>query len=135
MTEQRNTLNTVESEEKQAPASKPKSNKKNRVGGQVKSVLEGSFLAKGKVTKMLPFLVFLTALGLALIFSSNSANKIIIEISRTKKQIEEYRYSYINTKSKLLQTSKQSEIAKRLANRGVKESKIPPRKILITTYN
>ena len=133
MTDQRNTLKTDEVEEKQPQPKSHSTEKKIKVGGRIKGLLEGSFLAKEKVTKMLPFLIFLTLLGLILIYSSNIANRTVIEISRTKKQIEEYRYSYINTKSKLLQTSKQSEIAKRLVNRGIKESKIPPRKIIITS--
>jgi len=67
--------------------------------------------------------------------TSNYANRTIITISKTKKQIEEQRFEYINTKSKLMQTSRQTEIAKRLANSGLKESKIPPRKIVIDQTN
>jgi hypothetical protein len=134
MAEQRNTINELKSSQQEPkPAEETKKKEHSQIGGRVKGILEGSFLAKEKVTKMLPFLVFLTILGITLIFSSNYANKTIIESGKTKKLIEEYRYSYINTKSKLMQTVKQSEIAKRLAVRGIKESKIPPRKILIQT--
>jgi len=99
--------------------------------GKVKSILEGSFLVREKVIRLLPFLIFLTFIGLLYIFNSNYANRSIISISRTKKQIEEQRFEYINTKSKLMHTTRQTEIAKRLQVRGLKESKTPPRKILI----
>jgi hypothetical protein len=114
------------------PAAKPKSKRKP---SGVKSILEGSFLVRDKVIRLLPFLIFLTGIGLLYIFNSNYANRTIISISKTKKQIEEQRFEYINTKSKLMQTTRQTEIAKRLLNSGLKESKTPPRKILIDPAN
>jgi hypothetical protein len=45
--------------------------------------------------------------------------------------LQELRFNYISTKSKLMQSSRQSELVHRLEARGIKESKIPPRKIII----
>ncbi|MFA5973883.1 MAG: FtsL-like putative cell division protein [Lentimicrobiaceae bacterium] len=132
MAELRNLINS-EAEDAVAepkPAKQAKSSGKP-AGGKIKSVLEGSFLAREKVIRLLPFLLFLTGIGLLYIFNSNYANRTIISISKTKKQIEEQRFEYINTKSKLVQITRQTEIAKRLQNSGLKESKTPPRKILI----
>lgn len=130
MNELRNTIipEPEEVAEGPKPEKQPKSKKKP---SGVKSILEGSFLVREKVIKLLPFLIYLTCIGLLYIFNSNYANRTIISISRTKKQIEEQRFEYINTKSKLMQTTRQTEIAKRLQNSGLKESKIPPRKIVI----
>jgi cell division protein FtsL len=134
MAELRNTIisepEEIASEPK--PEAKPKTKKKP---SGVKSILEGSFLVREKVIKLLPFLIYLTCIGLLYIFNSNYANRTIISISKTKKQIEEQRYEYINTKSKLMQTTRQTEIAKRLQSNGLKESKTPPRKILIDQAN
>jgi len=139
MDERRNTINTIAEEvvadtkvvpESAEDVKKPKV-KTKPAGGKIKSVLEGSFLVREKVIGLLPFLIFLTGIGLLYIFNSNFANRTIISISKTKKQIEEQRFEYINTKSKLMQTTRQTEIAKRLQNSGLKESKTPPRKILI----
>jgi hypothetical protein len=119
-------------------AAEPKPEKKPKAGKKpsgVKSILEGSFLVREKVIGLLPFLIFLTCIGLLYIFNSNYANRTIISISKTKKQIEEQRFEYINTKSKLMQTTRQTEIAKRLQNSGLKESKTPPRKIVIEQTN
>jgi hypothetical protein len=136
MAELRNTINIEEPEvaAEPKPAKQPKS-KKKAPSGKVKSILEGSFLVRDKVIRLLPFLLFLTGLGLLYIFNSNYANRTIISISKTKKQIEEQRFEYINTKAKLMQTTRQTEIAKRLQNSGLKESKTPPRKILIEETN
>ena len=98
---------------------------------RLRIVLEGSFLTREKVISQLPYLIFLTFIGLAYIFNSNYADKTVIRISRTKNQLEELRFDYINTKSKLMQATRQSELVHRLENRGVKESKIPPRKIIV----
>jgi len=141
MAELRNTINieteevvaepkTLSAEEQSAKKTKGKS-KGKKARGNVKSILEGSFLVREKVIGLLPFLIFLTGIGLLYIFNSNYANRTIISISKTKKQIEEQRFEYINTKSKLMQTTRQTEIAKRLQYSGLKESKTPPRKILI----
>jgi hypothetical protein len=145
MTELRNTINiepeVVASEPKPSPADEQSAkkskgkNKSKQAGGKVKSILEGSFLVREKMIGLLPFLVFLTGIGLLYIFNSNYANRTIITISKTKKLIEEQRFEYINTKSKLMQTTRQTEIAKRLQNSGLKESKTPPRKILIDQTN
>ena len=145
MAELRNTINTepevvaaepktLSAEEQTANKTKRKS-KGKKTGGQIKGILEGSFLVREKVIGLLPFLIFLTGIGLLYIFNSNYANRTIITISKTKKQIEEQRFEYINTKSKLMHTTRQTEIAKRLQNSGLKESKTPPRKILIDQTN
>ena len=149
MAELRNTIN-IEAEEVAAEAmvekegsgegtdkgkEKGKQKGKGKTTGKVKSILEGSFLVRDKVIGLLPFLIFLTCLGLLYIFNSNYANSTIISISKTKKQIEEQRFEYVNTKSKLMQITRQTEIAKRLQSSGLKESKTPPRKILIDQEN
>ena len=143
MAELRNTIN-IETEKvvsepktKDAPGQEPKEpkGKGKQAAGKVKSILEGSFLVREKMIGLLPFLIFLTGIGLLYIFNSNYANRTIITISKTKKQIEEQRFEYINTKSKLMQTTRQTEIAKRLQNNGLKESKTPPRKIVIEQTN
>jgi len=141
MAELRNTINietkevraephALSAEEQTARKAKNKS-KGKQAGGKIKGILEGSFLVREKVIGLLPFLVFLTGIGLLYIFNSNYANRTIITISKTKKQIEEQRFEYINTKSKLMHTTRQTEIAKRLQYSGLKESKTPPRKIVI----
>jgi hypothetical protein len=130
MNDNRNTINTGPEEFTAEPQAEKKPRFVKKPSG-VKSILEGSFLVREKVIGLLPFLIFLTGIGLLYIFNSNYANRTIISISKTKKQIEEQRFEYINTKSKLMQTTRQTEIAKRLQNSGLKESKTPPRKIVI----
>ena len=111
------------------PEVKPEKMKKG--GSMLRWVLDGTFLSKKTVIRQLPFLLTLTAMGLAYIFNSNYADKTVIQTNRTKSELEELRFNYINTKSKLMQGTRQSELVHRLEFRKVKESKIPPRKIII----
>jgi hypothetical protein len=120
-------------EPQQEEVHQPKKKVRRKLGLGIKSVLDGNFLTRDKVIGLLPFLGFVTILGVLLIFNSNYADKTIIEISKTKRLNEELRYEYIVTKSKLMQLSRQSQLAKTLASTGLKESTIPPKKILIET--
>jgi hypothetical protein len=128
MEEKPNTIKKQEEPEVQ-PIEEPVKKKKAR--NKLYWVLDGTFLSRDNVIRQLPFLLTLTLMGLAYIFNSNFADKTIIQISRTKNELEELRFNYINTKSKLMQGSRQSELVHRLEARGVKESKIPPRKIIL----
>lgn len=93
------------------------------------SILDGSFLTRENLLSQLPFIIFITFLAIFYIANSYNAEKTIIEINRTKKQLEELRYEYITTKSNLMFQSKQSEVAYRLAASQVKESTVPPIKL------
>ncbi|MGE5382456.1 MAG: FtsL-like putative cell division protein [Omnitrophica WOR_2 bacterium] len=97
------------------------------------SVLDGSFLTRENLLRQIPFIIFITFLGIIYIANSYNAEKTIIEISRTKKELEELRYEYITTKSSLMFQSKQSEVAYRLSTSQVKESTVPPVKLVINT--
>lgn len=94
------------------------------------SILDGSFLTRENLLKQIPFIIFITFLAIIYIANSYNAEKTIIEINRTKKQLEELRYEYITTKSKLMFQSKQSEVAYRLSASQVKESTVPPIKLI-----
>ncbi len=132
MTRLENTLDKEEDVDQQEfvedNSSKSKHSNKS---GSLKGILVGSFLGPNRVIRQLPFLFYLTALGLLYIFNSNLANRTVITINKTKKQIEEQRFEYVNTKSGLTKSSRQTEIAKSLEKIGIKESKTPARKILI----
>jgi hypothetical protein len=123
--------NTIRGQQEPVSAAEEKADPKPKKRSRVRIVLEGSFLTRDSMIRQLPFLVLLTLIGLVYIFNSNYSDKMVIQISKTKKELEELRYNYINTKSKLMQGTRQSELVHRLEARGVKESKLPPRKIVI----
>lgn len=108
-------------------------NKNVSFSRSVASILDGSFLTRENLLKQIPFIIFITFLGIFYIANSYNAEKTIIEIGKTKKELEELRYEYITTKSNLMFQSKQSEVAYRLVNSQVKESLVPPVKLIHKT--
>jgi hypothetical protein len=115
------------------PSENPFTRKK--VGKSMHSMLDGTFLSRAKFRRALPFILFLMLLGV--IYISN-----IFHVERTKRQIDdleeelrELRYEYISSRSKLMFKSKPSEIAIKLEETGIRESMVPPRKIMVSKDN
>ncbi len=106
-------------------------NQKVDVGGSLHSILDGSFLTRNNLVQQVRFILFLTLIGVFYIANSYNSEKTIIEISRIKRELEELRFEHITTKSNLMFHSKQSEVAVKLKNTGVKESLVPPVKIYV----
>ncbi len=97
-----------------------------------KSILTGSFLSKELVVQSLPFIFFLTFLGVCYIANGYQAEKVIRRLYSTTNEIKELRSEYITTKSELMVISKQSQVASSTAEMGLKELTSPPKKIVIT---
>ena len=95
------------------------------------SILRGDILTLEKVIKLLPLILFITALIILYIWNGYWADKKVREISKIKKELKELRSEDITTRSELMYNSKQSEIARRLDTTGIKESVVPPQKIFI----
>ena len=98
----------------------------------LKSILTGSFLSKEKVVDSLPFIFFLTFLGVCMIANGYQAEKVIRQLYKTNNSLKELRSEYITTKSDLMIISKQSQVANATAEMGLKELTSPPKKIVLT---
>jgi len=116
--------------ESKAPEKKSKRSERG-VGRTAQSVVDGTFLTRDKVVKQLPFIIYITLLIIVYVGNSYYAEKTLIGMDGLKKELEQLRYEDISTKSRLMQISKQSEVAKRLEGREIKESTVPPHKIVI----
>ena len=97
-----------------------------------KNVLSGSFLSKERVTESLPFIFFITFLGICYIANGYQTEKVIRNLYRTNNELKELRSEYITTKSDLMYISKQSQVAKATAGFGLLELTSPPKKIVLT---
>ena len=100
------------------------------LGGAVQNVLGGGFLTKERAVKLLPFFLFLTLLAMFYIANTYVAEKTERDIQALRKSLKELRYEYITTKSELMNQSQQSEVAKRLEDINIKESRVPPVKVI-----
>lgn len=97
-----------------------------------KTILTGSFLSKEIVVGALPYIFFLTFLGICYIANGYRTQKVVINLHRTNNSLKELRSEYITTKSDLMIISKQSEVAEATAEMGLKELTSPPKKIMLS---
>ena len=97
-----------------------------------KSLVTGSFLSKEKVIESLPFLFFLTFLGICYIANGYQAEKVIRQLYKTSNVLKELRSEYITTKSDLMIISRQSQVASATAEMGLRELTSPPKKIVLS---
>ena len=111
------------------PVAKPV--KKGRKGRKaVQDFLGGDYLSKEKVVSNIPFVFYVALLAMIYIGNTYYTEKKFKDIERTKNDLKELRYQYITTKSTLMFMGRQSEISKRAVLLGLKESVLPPYKIL-----
>ncbi|NCP45283.1 MAG: hypothetical protein COW67_00840 [Flavobacteriales bacterium CG18_big_fil_WC_8_21_14_2_50_32_9] len=96
------------------------------------SLITGSFLAKDNVVGALPFVLFLTFLGLLYIANGYNTEKLVRELDNINDELKELRSEYITIKSDLNYESKQSQVASKSELFGVKESTVPPTKIIVS---
>lgn len=101
------------------------------ISNSIRNVLGGDFIKKESTLKQIPFLLLLAFLALIYIGNSYFAEKNIRKIEKMQRELKELRYEYISVKSEMMHASRQSEIAKQLSSKGIKESTVPPGKIVV----
>jgi cell division protein FtsL len=92
-------------------------------------------IEKEMLVKLMPFIFFLTVIALIYIANSYYAEKTIREIDMTTKDLKELRSEYISVKSDLILKSNQSQVATAVLPAGLKESRVAPKKIVVTGPN
>lgn len=113
------------------PKKKPEQN--NKMIRSVANVVSGSFLSKETTLEKLPFVLFLSFLAICYIANGYYADDQVRKVNRLNNEIKELKTKYIVVKDSLVIKSKQTEIARALAKlqTGIKESVVPPKKIVI----
>lgn len=118
-------------EQKVEKTYKASSKKPGKITRSILNIFSGNFLSKDNVIYQLPFILFLTLIGLGYIANGYLAEKSVREISRINTELKELKSEYITTKSELMFMSNQSEVARASVTLGLKESITPPKKIVV----
>ena len=116
--------------EEQKETSKNKRKKKNAM-----TVLGGNFLVREKFTKQFPFMVYITVLLMAIITNTYIAEERNRELTQTTKRLNDLQVEYIQVRSAIMEASKQSVLAKKLAGTGMKEVTEPLKRINVNEEN
>ena len=87
--------------------------------------------AHGIPVKYIPYFLFLAAFCLIYIWNNHYAESTIREINKLESEVEDLRADYTTLKSDYMYSRLQSEVAKKVAVIGLKESQNPPNKIIL----
>ncbi len=125
-----NRFKEVSQKEQSLEKKMPSGKSNNKIARSLLNIFSGNFLSKDSVLEQLPFVLFLTFVGLGYIANGYYAEKSVREISHINDEIKELKSEYITSKSELMFMSNQSEVARVSASLGLKESVTPPKKIV-----
>ena len=90
-----------------------------------------NYFEEGFPVQYVPKILFVMVLGLFYIGNTHHAEKTVRRINDVQTEVEDLRADYTTLKSDLMFSSKQSEVAKKVKAYGLKESLIPPKKIVV----
>ncbi|MBT1704147.1 FtsL-like putative cell division protein [Chryseosolibacter indicus] len=90
-----------------------------------------SYFEEGFPVQYLPKIFFVMILGLIYIGNTHYAEKTVRKINEMQAEVEDLRADYTTLKADLMFGSKQSEVARKVSVYGLKESLIPPYKIVV----
>jgi Bacteriodetes cell division protein (FtsL-like) len=101
----------------------------------INSILRGKFLISEDSFKNWRLILFLSFLAVIMIASSHSADRKVHEIAKLNEEVKELRSSFVDGRSKLMKLKMESSVVKKLANKGLSPSEIPPKKIKVKPQN
>lgn len=90
-----------------------------------------SYFEEGFPIHYLPKVLFVVLLSLLYIGNTHYAEKTIRKIDRMQTEVEDMRADYTTLKADIMYASKQSEVARRVKELGLKESLNPPYKVVV----
>lgn len=90
-----------------------------------------TYFEEGFPVQYLPKILFVMLLGILYIGNTHHAEKTVREIARAQSEVEDLRADYTTLKADVMFASKQSEVARRVKELGLKESIEPPYKIVV----
>ena len=93
------------------------------------TILGGRVLVRNKFSKQFPFMIYITLLLMAIITNTYIAEGKIRELARATRTLNNFQVDYVQVQSDIMEASKQSVLAKKLAGSGLKEIKEPPTRI------
>lgn len=90
-----------------------------------------NYFEEGFPVHYLPKIFFVLVLGLVYIGNTHYAEQTVRKINLMQVEVEDLRADYTTLKSDLMFSSKQSEVARKVKAFGLKESLIPPYKVVV----
>ena len=105
---------------REAMASVPTSDNTNMSNNETRQDWK-RWLNYPSLVRQLPFILYLTGLGVLYIYNGHWANKTIRQTPLAEKEMRELQYEYIAAKGELLARSKPSEVVRAVEPLGLKQ--------------
>lgn len=113
------------------PVQKSSGNGTSLFSGMEKKMKLETYFEEGFPVQYLPKILFTMLLGLLYIGNTHYADKTTRAIDRAQTEVEDLRADYTTLKADVMFASKQSEVARRVKEIGLKESLRPPFKVVV----
>lgn len=113
------------------PVQASKGDGKSLFSGMEKKMKLETYFEEGFPVQYLPKILFVMLLGLIYIGNTHYAEKTTRAIDRAQTEVEDLRADYTTLKADVMFASKQSEVARRVKELGLKESSRPPFKVVV----
>ncbi|MBN2481739.1 MAG: hypothetical protein JXB19_08370 [Bacteroidales bacterium] len=99
---------------------------------RIKELIDGTILVREDTKRQLPYIIFLTFLGIIYIGNRFYAERVVRQISEIKTEVTNLRAEQITTTAELMNISRPSEVTEliRERNLGLVESVEPPKKLV-----
>ena len=94
-------------------------------------ILKGKFLISDDSFKNWRVIIFVSMLAIIMIASSHSADKKVHEIALLANEVKEWRSAFVETRSNLMRLKMESSIIRKVADKELAQSTVPPKKIRI----
>jgi hypothetical protein len=95
------------------------------------SILKGKFLISDDSFKNWRVILFISGLAIVMIASAHSADQKVYQIAEMTNEVKELRSAFVDRRSKLMRLKMESTIIKKVEEKGIVISDIPPKKIRI----
>ncbi|MDX1278174.1 FtsL-like putative cell division protein [Oceanihabitans sediminis] len=95
------------------------------------SLLKGKFLTSNGASQNWVMIFYLLTLAIVTIGSSHSADQKVHEIAKLNNEVKELRSIMIDGRGQLMKLKKESYLEKKMGEKGIAISEIPPHKIKV----
>ena len=113
------------------PKLKKKDNRRSKANKTISDIMGGNILTKEGFVKSFPFVIYVVFLFMLYITNIYMAEDVNRELSKLKTKTENLHVEYVYLKSEITSITKQSNMAKMLKNKGIKESVEPLKRIVV----
>ena len=100
-------------------------------GSFFNNFLGGDVFSKETVVRQLPFILYVVLLLMLYISNTYLAEDMRLEIKNKNRLLENKRVESVSLNAEITRLSRQSELVKALEYKGIKESVVPVKKIVI----